>query len=59
MIIKVTDNRIDDKHELFKEAEMVAKLSKQMINNADVVLRTQKLVSECGLERSVIQSFVA
>lgn len=39
-------------------AQTVSSLAKQMINNADVVLRTEKLVSEGKLNNSVIRGMV-
>ena len=44
-----------------KEAEIsmtVSSLAKQMINNADVVLRTEKLVAEGKLRNSAIEQFI-
>lgn len=39
-------------------AQTVSSLAKQMINNADVVLRTEKLVSEGKLKESAIEKMV-
>lgn len=39
-------------------AMTVSSLAKQMINNADVVLRTEKLVAEGKLKESVIEKLV-
>lgn len=39
-------------------AQTVSSLAKQMINNADVVLRTEKLASEGKLKNSAIQELV-
>lgn len=39
-------------------AMTVSSLAKQMINNADVILRTEKLVSEGKLKESTIQKMV-
>lgn len=44
-----------------KEAEIsmtISTLAKQMINNADVVLRTEKLVAEGKLQNSSIEKFI-
>ena len=44
-----------------KEADIsmtVASLAKQMINNADVVLRTEKLVADGKLVNSKIESMI-
>lgn len=50
-----------DSEEREKENEtsdIIARLAKQMINNADVVLRTDKLISEGKLQNSVIKNVV-
>ena len=39
-------------------AMTVSSLAKQMINNADVILRTEKLVSEGKLKESTIEKMV-
>lgn len=39
-------------------AQTISSLAKQMINNADVVLRTEKLVSEGKLKQSAIENLV-
>ena len=39
-------------------AATVSSLAKQMINNADVILRTEKLVSEGKLKDSAIEKLV-
>lgn len=39
-------------------AQTVSSLAKQMINNADVVLRTEKLAAEGKLKNSAIQGLV-
>lgn len=41
-----------------EKSEIIARLAKQMINNADVILRTDKLVSEGKLSNSAIKSVV-
>ena len=44
-----------------KEAEIsqtISSLAKQMINNADVVLRTEKLVAEGKLQNSSIERLI-
>ena len=44
-----------------KEAEIsqtISSLAKQMINNADVILRTDKLVAEGKLQQSNIEKLV-
>ena len=39
-------------------SEIIARLAKQMINNADVILRTDKLIAEKKLKSSTIQKVV-
>lgn len=39
-------------------SDMIARLAKQMINNADVILRTDKLVSDGKLRGSNIEKVV-
>lgn len=46
------------KKQLADVAMTVSSLAKQMINNADVVLRTEKLVSEGKLKESTIEKMV-
>ena len=46
------------KKSLAEVAQTVSSLAKQMINNADVVLRTEKLVAEGKLKSSVIEKMV-
>lgn len=41
-----------------EKSDMIARLAKQMINNADVVLRTDKLISEGKLSESTITKIV-
>lgn len=53
---KTTPHRA--KKELAEVAQTVSSLAKQMINNADVVLRTEKLISEGKLQDSTIQKMV-
>lgn len=49
---------MDEVKAVYGKAEAVARLAKQMINNADVVLRTDKLFSEGKLQSSAITSIV-
>lgn len=53
---KTTPHRA--KKELAEVAQTVSSLAKQMINNADVVLRTEKLISEGKLQDSAIKKMV-
>lgn len=46
------------KKALAEVAQAVSSLAKQMINNADVVLRTEKLVSEGKLKQSAIEQLI-
>ena len=39
-------------------AQTISSLAKQMINNADVVLRTEKLIAEGKLKDSAIEKLV-
>ena len=42
-----------------EKSDMIARLAKQMINNADVVLRTDKLISDGKLgKESIISKMV-
>ena len=41
-----------------EKSEIIARLAKQMINNADIILRTDKLKSECKLKNSTIEKMV-
>lgn len=47
-----------EKKNLADIAQTVSSLAKQMINNADVVLRTEKLVAEGKLKESAIETLV-
>lgn len=46
------------KRNLAETAMTISSLAKQMINNADVILRTEKLVAEGKLKDSAIQKLV-
>lgn len=41
-----------------EKSDIIARLAKQMINNADVVLRTDKLISEGKLQNATIKNVV-
>lgn len=41
-----------------EKSDMIARLAKQMINNADVILRTDKLVADGTLQNSTIEKVV-
>lgn len=46
------------KKNLAEIAQTVSSLAKQMINNADVVLRTEKLIAEGKLKESAIEQMI-
>lgn len=48
----------EEKKNLANVAQTISSLAKQMINNADVVLRTEKLVAEGKLKDSTIQRMI-
>ena len=48
----------EEREKEIETSDMIARLAKQMINNADVVLRTDKLVSEGKLNDSAIKKIV-
>ena len=48
----------EERNKLAEMAMTVSSLAKQMINNADVVLRTEKLIAEGKLKDSVIEKIV-
>ena len=59
--IAITNDLAMDDEEREKEMEksdMITRLAKQMINNADVILRTDKLVAEGKLRDSTIEKVV-
>ena len=59
--IAIHNDMAMDAEERKKELEtsdIISRLAKQMINNADVVLRTDKLVSEGKLQDSTIKKIV-
>lgn len=41
-----------------EKSDIIARLAKQMINNADIVLRTDKLISEGKLQNATIKNVV-
>lgn len=46
------------KKRLADVSTVVSNLAKQMINNADVILRTEKLIAEGKLKNSVIEEMI-
>ena len=49
---------IDERKKEIEISQSVSSLAKQMINNADIVLRTNKLVSEGKIKNSAIEKMV-
>lgn len=49
---------VEERKEETGISQAIASLAKQMINNADIVLRTDKLVSEGKLQKSHIEKMV-
>ena len=49
------DMTVEDRKKETEISQTIASLAKQMINNADIVLRTDKLVSEGKLQNSHIE----
>ena len=47
-----------EKKKISELAMVVSSLAKQAINNADVILRTEKLVAEGKLKESAIQQLI-
>lgn len=59
--IRIATNENMSVEERKKEAEIsqtISSLAKQMINNADVVLRTDKLAAEGKLQNSTIERLI-
>lgn len=59
-ITLITDEKTpyEAKKKLADVATVVSSLAKQMINNADVILRTEKLISEGKLNESKIEKMI-
>lgn len=49
---------VDERRQETELSQTISSLAKQMINNADVVLRTDKLVAEGKLQNSNIEKLV-
>lgn len=49
---------VEERREETEISQTIASLAKQMINNADIVLRTDKLVAEGKLQYSHIEKMV-
>lgn len=52
------DTPIGKKKIISETAMTISSLAKQMINNADVILRTEKLIAEGKLKDSTIEKLV-
>ena len=59
-ITLITDEKApyEAKKKLADVATVVSSLAKQMINNADVILRTEKLIAEGKLNESKIEKMI-
>lgn len=52
------DMSVEERKKETEISQTIASLAKQMINNADIVLRTDKLVSDGKLQNSHIEKMV-
>ena len=57
-IVSNTEMSMDERKKEAELSQTISSLAKQMINNADVVLRTEKLVAEGRLENSNIEKLI-
>ena len=57
-IVSNTEMSMDERKKEAELSQTISSLAKQMINNADVVLRTDKLVAEGKLKESYIERLV-
>ncbi|MCM1530463.1 MAG: hypothetical protein NC093_10780 [Alistipes sp.] len=57
-IVSDTDMSLEERKKEAEISQTISSLAKQMINNADVVLRTEKLVAEGKLENSNIEKLI-
>ena len=53
-----SDMSDEERVKAIEQCEVVARLAKQMINNADVILRTNKLQEEGKLKESAISKII-
>ena len=58
LIVSNTEMSMDERKKEAELSQTISSLAKQMINNADVVLRTEKLVAEGKLENSNIEKLI-
>lgn len=57
-IVSNTEMSMDERKKEAELSQTISSLAKQMINNADVVLRTERLVAEGKLENSNIEKLI-
>lgn len=57
-IVSNTEMSMDERKKEAELSQTISSLAKQMINNADIVLRTEKLVAEGKLENSNIEKLI-
>ena len=59
-ILKLTDETLsyEQRKQEIEISQTISSLAKQMINNADVVLRTDKLISTGELKNSKIEDMI-
>ena len=59
-ILKLTDETLssEQRNQEIEISQTISSLAKQMINNADVVLRTDKLISTGELKNSKIEDMI-
>lgn len=57
-MLNLDDLTEDEQRFEFQRSDMISRLAKQMINNADVILRTDKLIAEGKLMSDSIISKV-
>ena len=57
-LLSDNDTPIGKKKAIAETAMTISSLAKQMINNADVILRTEKLIAEGKLKDSTIERLV-
>ncbi|MBR6670352.1 MAG: hypothetical protein IKL31_06350 [Ruminococcus sp.] len=58
LMMNNTDMSIEERKKEAEISQTISSLAKQMINNADVVLRTEKLVAEGKLQNSSIERLI-
>lgn len=58
LMMNNTEMSIEERKKEAEISQTISSLAKQMINNADVVLRTEKLVAEGKLQNSSIERLI-